>query len=226
MACAVGSGTLYVMRSDDRISDWEGQLVTNVGQFRLFRKNDPPANFAHTPGALYNMAHMWAYVLGARWVVVDTGPGSGPLFMNVVMSSHGFIVPCGIEQKTKSLLASLAEKVWCGGALHMYACACLPACLPVCTCVHVDKCTRACIACTRARAHTPHTPAPQISLTHGRTCAHTHIHIHIHMHIHMHAHATHWLCATTPHPHRPFPPRSPRGPTWATRTRTTAFGAT
>ncbi len=57
------------------------------------------------------MAQMWAYVVGARWVIADTGPGSGPLFMNAVMSSHGFIVPCGIEQKTKSLMASFAEKV-------------------------------------------------------------------------------------------------------------------
>jgi hypothetical protein len=52
---------------------------------------------------------MQAYMMDCSFVIVDTGPGSGPLLMNVVMSSHAFCIAAGIDQKAKSTIRSMAE---------------------------------------------------------------------------------------------------------------------
>jgi cellulose biosynthesis protein BcsQ len=54
---------------------------------------------------------MQAYMVNASYTIVDTGPGSGPLLMNIVMSSHGFILPVGIDQKAASCFISMARSI-------------------------------------------------------------------------------------------------------------------
>lgn len=199
---ADSDGRLFVMRSDESISEWETELSTTPCLFRGMP--NPPEEYARVPGALFHMSQvttpwpagqcaasgrmaagkmpgqgskiscqgidietpgqhmmnpmpyhiclyitrccvsrlhpqpqaqamfltvhcgallhhlrrslalcmqMLAFMRNASFVIVDTGPGSGPLFMNALMTSHGFLVPCGIDQKAKSMMNSLATKV-------------------------------------------------------------------------------------------------------------------
>jgi hypothetical protein len=82
----------------------------------------PPEAYARVPGALYHLAQMMAYMLDASWVFVDMGPGCGPLFMNVIMTSHGFLMPCGIDQKAISFMKSLAAKVMTAPGCKLLGC--------------------------------------------------------------------------------------------------------
>ncbi|PNH06290.1 hypothetical protein TSOC_007357 [Tetrabaena socialis] len=115
-----GSGRLFVMRSAEDISEWEAELSSSVHAYRS--DLNAPEVFSRPPGAFYHLAQMQAYVLDASYVIVDTGRGSGPLLMNIIMSSHGFLVPCAIEHRgfldpsrpyhhAESVLATLADQI-------------------------------------------------------------------------------------------------------------------
>mmetsp|Transcript_7444 Transcript_7444/g.17861 ORF Transcript_7444/g.17861 Transcript_7444/m.17861 type:complete len:380 (-) Transcript_7444:50-1189(-) len=100
-------GTLYLLQGSANLESWNTTL-SQAEALMAMRNQDVQKE---VPGACYCMLQLAAYMYDIDFVIMDLNPGVSAFNKYAVMTSHDFIIPCGLDDKNRQALRSLPQRL-------------------------------------------------------------------------------------------------------------------